>query len=432
MGCLLVFIIVAACQERGGEGEGDGNVENVPTIAPTSDPLLSAIEIDTTSLATPPKFSLQVWLPPDTILSSVEAERMWQQQLEAFGVSHPDVEIEVKTKHLTEPGGIFSYLRTGRRVAPSILPDVILMPSVLLEGAVDEGLVYPLVEPVTTDSIYPALAEMGRVDGTMVGFPFAIFSMHHVVLACTEPLCDTADLTPSFPSRWDEAIALPEARLSLAQTGYVDLTLQLYLSGLGASLTDETASLTFDERILLKALGRMRAGQIADFIPEETVGVSAEESWRLFTDSESNITFVNAVDLLAQEDLPPTMAFDLLPGLDAPALPLVQGWVWAISTPIAARQSLSAELITHLTNDANLGAWSQTANVLPTTAGAFAFWPDNDYTTFLQTQLPNAIPYPANMTTAISEQIVIAADTMLTTDESPAAATQAIIDVASP
>ena len=79
-------------------------------------------------------------------------------QMTEFDTTHPDVNLTVSTKKITEQGGTLNYLRSGRSVAPDILPDVVVLPASQLATAVDEELVFPLDSLIDTEGFYPARA----------------------------------------------------------------------------------------------------------------------------------------------------------------------------------------------------------------------------------------------------------------------------------
>ena len=84
---------------------------------------------------------------------------------------------------------------------------------------------------------------------------------------------------------------------------------------------------------------------------------------------------------------------------------MVDGWVWAISAAKPSQRTLAAELITHLVDGANLGAWSLESKQLPARRQALAQWPGNDaYINFIQLELERAQANP----TADSDPILSA------------------------
>ena len=106
---------------------------------------------------------------------------------------------EEGTKSAEGNGGILNYLLYGRDVAPSTLPDVVLLPSKTLRHAVDDGvIVMPDPPPTTT---YP-----GRF------VPGSRRTLHErrqanwYPLPCHQPAgCHRNDVfTQALPSTWND------------------------------------------------------------------------------------------------------------------------------------------------------------------------------------------------------------------------------------
>ncbi|MGV2436409.1 MAG UNVERIFIED_CONTAM: hypothetical protein LVT10_17195 [Anaerolineae bacterium] len=75
------------------------------------------------------------------------------EHLEAFAQTENGVSVKVRTKRVSDVGGIMSTLRTAREVAPSALPDMTLLRRQDLLDAVQRGLVQPLDGLVPTSMI---------------------------------------------------------------------------------------------------------------------------------------------------------------------------------------------------------------------------------------------------------------------------------------
>ena len=143
--------------------------ESTATLTPTPvvTPALQstpAIAVPITATETTP--SLTIWIPPGTVLGSEAGAALFSDQLLTFNANHPDLETHVEQKTVAGQGGILSYLRTGSTIAPSILPDLIALPTNQLATAVTEGLIYPLndlIEPALFDDLYPAAKTMAQV-----------------------------------------------------------------------------------------------------------------------------------------------------------------------------------------------------------------------------------------------------------------------------
>ncbi|MEJ2750190.1 MAG: extracellular solute-binding protein, partial [Anaerolineae bacterium] len=201
---LWFLILLSACDLI------PSNETNVATATPTVTPTpvvtpalqsTPAIAVPITTTQAAP--SLTIWLPPGTVLGSEAGTALFSDQLLAFNAGHPDLETHVEQKTVTGQGGILSYLRTGSTVAPSILPDLVALPTNQLATAVNEGLIYPLndlIDPALFDDLYPAAKTMAQVGDQYYGYPFAITNLTHLAY-------QTSVITTTPPLRWDDLAA---------------------------------------------------------------------------------------------------------------------------------------------------------------------------------------------------------------------------------
>ncbi len=385
---VLMFFSIGC--EQGDVGITPTALTPLPTPAPTVDNPLPEVTTESES----PRFELRVWIPPaisadPTTNPSNSQTNPLQTQLDTFAVAHPDVTINLQTKSVSEQGGILSYLRTGRNIAPNVLPDLIAIPSDQLEKAVSEGLVYPLGDLLDVGGMFPAGGEFGRINNIQYGYPFLITDFYHLVY-------NPNVVTDIFARRWADFTTLDRAEIVLpanSQAG-ASLLLQLY-RGANGSLTDGESAFQFQAPPLTDALNDIGRGITDGFLLVESADMTTPtEAWNYFQSGNATIIFINAEAFLAQRAQGNGSSFAPLPTSRTATSPVVRGWVWAITTPNVERQAISAELITYLTNPQNLGAYSSAMLIPPASSDAFEAWQINAYTTFLDTQLAAAVAYP--------------------------------------
>src|SRR5690606_38676403 len=224
--------------------------EATPDASPTATSPAQTIPLPTPDLSTTPivaetpppaqqTITLTVWTRPEIVPNSEEpGSAALLEQLTAFDAQHAELNLLVEAKASTGQGGALSYLRSGRNVAPSILPDLLLLPAVQLGEAAGEGLVYPLdslLSEEMTGALYPAARALGQVDGVTYGYPYALTNVQHLVYA-------TAAITRTLPATWSQMMA-PESQVRLLfPAGGLEgarLTLQLYLAA-GGTLRNES------------------------------------------------------------------------------------------------------------------------------------------------------------------------------------------------
>ena len=421
---LLWLLLLIACDGSTADAPTDvPPVSNIPTAAPTA---ISA-ELPPTpqsSSTNTPRFELRVWLSQEVARSTdPDASTLLSIQLTDFDTTHPDIELLVDEKTTSDQGGSLSYLRTGRNVAPSALPDVIVLPAGELANAVDEGLIFPLDDLVATDGLYLAAVELGSVNGALYGLPFALTGLHHFAY-------NRVVLSSDFPTRWDDLVASDRHRLMLAAAGddASALAFQLYNDENG-SLASGSERFNFESNALAAGLDQIRLANDSGIIADESSRTTTpQDSWSLFQRGEANIVMVTPEQYLQRRSEGTSSAFVAIPGREGAMEPLVSGWMWAIATPDPARQAISAELIQWLNNPSNLGTWSAAAGLLPSRPIAFGSWQNDAYTTFLQRQLQEARAVPNRFDAVGNNALINAVVSIINLSVDTATAAGQVID----
>ncbi len=107
----------------------------------------------------PQTLALQLWVP-DFLSPDVDSEvsQVLAAQVGSFvDVTH-DVQVQVVVKNDTGTGGLYTLISTASTVAPSILPDVVVMNQHDLIAAAEMGLLQPLSSVIPTDAgFFPRL-----------------------------------------------------------------------------------------------------------------------------------------------------------------------------------------------------------------------------------------------------------------------------------
>jgi ABC-type glycerol-3-phosphate transport system substrate-binding protein len=393
----VVFVILllgAACDFLGNGTDINAATLTITPTSASSTPLPAGTP-ETTLLVTPTEDSLTViaWVPPEIASRTEEGAAILEQQWQAFRLARPDAVLVVEQKNVLGQGGILHYLRTGRNVAPSVLPDLIALPTNQLVVAANEELIYPAgdwLDPALTEDLYPAARRLGQADEQLIGYPFALVNLPHLAY-------HSDHITATLPLTWSELITNVEAQFVFPAAGQAgaSLLLQFYLAS-GGEVVNETGQPALQVEPLTNALTQFSRAQGSNFLVGASNSIATpDEAWQLFQGDSSLITLTTVGQFLNLRSVALEPAFAPIPGLEAPLIPLLDGWAWAISTPDPAQRTLALELLATLTTDENLGEWSYASNVLPTQQGAFAFWPVEDsYTQFVQTELEQADALP--------------------------------------
>jgi ABC-type glycerol-3-phosphate transport system substrate-binding protein len=406
---IVVLIILSGCGilERDGEDPSSVEITATPTLSAT--PTLQPTPIATEPVVQPTQLNLNVWLVSDvTNDPEVPGGSVLAQQLATFDENRPNVNVNIEVKSPTGQGGTLSYLRTGRNVAPTILPDLIVLSADQINTAATEQLIYPLDDHLTTeqkDELFPAARVMGQVDNMYFGYPFTLNNLGHMAY-------DTTIFTDTVPATWDDLLINESSSLIIPGAGAsgAELALQMYLAS-GGSLATEANQPNLEVEPLTIALEHVSQASMLGRISVQSSNVGTlAEAWQFLDDGVANMAQTNENLYLQESATNRDIAFAELPSLDQRLEPLVDGWVWAISTPDLARQELSAELMAWLIESQNLGEWSLAASTLPGRRTAFGLWPARDpYVEFLENELDRAQPFPAeanaNVMNALSSAI---------------------------
>ncbi|HSM55649.1 MAG TPA: extracellular solute-binding protein [Candidatus Sulfomarinibacteraceae bacterium] len=404
----ILLLTVAGCELDDGSDPTPSSTEMPPIPTPADTPALESTPRTTPAITPPPReLTLTLWTGPDVAPDEeLPGGDILAEQLNAFQSSHPDITLSVEVKTIVEQGGSLSYLRTGRSVAPSILPDVVLLPANRLADASSQGLIYPLdgqLSEEMIDDLIPAARELSHVDDRIFGYPFALTGLQHLIY-------NESVITETVSTNWTTLLSEPPAPFLLpaAGTAGAELPLHFYLAN-GGTLVNDTGQPALQEEPLTAALDEIRRGVDAGLIDRQSGSTaSVEQTWQIFNSNPSYLIQTSAGYFLDQERADATRNYQALPlpGLQGPLPPTVNAWTWAITTPDPTRQALAAELIRWLGSSANVGEWTLESNTLPARQSSFEVWPESEYMNFLQRQLSAAAPAPRgannNMLSALS------------------------------
>ena len=357
--------------------------QDVPPVVESSTPTPEATAVS--------QRRLTIWLPPEIGGRTQTATAVLAEQVRVFNSSHPDLQITIQQKNVSGPGGMISYLRTGRVAAPAILPDLIVVPGDRLPAIYAEELIYPLgssLQPETMAALYPAAQAFAQPQDIILGYPFALTNLPHLAY-------DTAVITSTFPTSFTQMIDLPDSTLLFPASGIdgVMMWQQLYLA-YGGQLFTEARQATLQAEPLRLSLAQLEQARQQGFIVSQSSNVTnIAEAWQIFVGGGSTIVQTSAGQFLQERSNEARYGVAPIPGVDGPLPPLVHSWAWAVTTNDPAQRMLAIELIEFLTQPDNLGTWSQAANILPARTDALAVWPaDDPYTQFLGQELEQAQP----------------------------------------
>lgn len=405
----------------------DLSQEDDPTPASATMTATPARETDaaaTTPIATreatavTPVQTLRIWAPPQVVGRTESGKTTFQAQLRAKALDYDNLDTKLEQKAVSGQGGILSYLRTGRNVAPSILPDLVALPTEQLETAVADGLIYPLddlIDPEMLDDLYPAAQHLAERNEQLLGYPFALTELPHLVH-------NTQIISGTLPLTWSRLITADDNTIVLPASGRGGSTLglQLYLEA-GGELVNEAGQPALRIEPLTRALEQLNQAVAEGAILSLSGALATpEETWQSFQNGNSAIVQTTADHFLLHQDGETPLQAGPIPGLEERATPLVNGWAWAVSTPDPRQQALAVDFILALVETENLAEWSYRSRLLPARRSALALWPiDDPFLPFIREELELAQPYPILSGGAIGQALSNAVFDVVSQTKSP-------------
>lgn len=388
--CLtIISLLLVACDFIPTNADSGASLaDTLPTPVDTPDMQLTLEPVETPNATENPEINLVVWVLPEIELDSESAgATVFQTQLDQFAEGRPNLNLRTEMKTPIGQGGMVSYVQSGRSVAPGILPDVMLIPSYLVEEFINLEAAFPLEELVSeeaADDFFPAALEIGKVDSTWYAYPYIGTGLDQIIY-------NTEQITTAVPVSWDGIIENElDVILPAASRVGAQFLLQLYTAFDGQFINEE-GELILQREPLTAALELIQEGREAGSILDISADITSEmEGMERFEDGVGDIliTSINRLD-----DAPlgsDRFGYSPLPG-PAQSLPAaIEGWVWVISSADPTKQALAGDLILWMADTENVGSWSLQSGHLPLRRSAFESWPDSPYNTFLQAELARA------------------------------------------
>ena len=340
-------------------------------------------------------------------LAKGKAGELFAAGLSGFERAFPTTSVAVAVKNEAGKGGVLDYLRSASQVAPSVLPDLVVLDGVDLASAARAGVLVPLdgrVSPELVNDLLPAARAAGTVDGQLVGIPFQMDAPHLVY--------NTTQL-PMAPLGWTDVLSHTASYMFPTQgrNGLVNDAFLIQYLAAGGRFQDDQGAPMLDEAALRAVLdyyaAAVRAGILApqgleagdpeDIVPlvaAAKLGMAQVAAHRFLVDSLSL-----AEGPGAQQGAAGTLQnaqYADIPTRDGKPLTIGRGWALAIVTRDPAQQATALRLVEWLLSPANNAIWNQTVRYIPTRYTAFRVLEGSDaYYPFLQHLMEVAVPPPA-------------------------------------
>ncbi len=395
----ITIFVISSCQLSEDTAENASTATVVTTITPrpyrTPTPQTTpTVAIEATEEDT--KLTLTVWtiesISPNT---KGEAGTFISNNLRNFERTHADINVDVILKKPTGKGGALDFLRTANKVAPTILPDIVILNATDLNNAYNEELVQSLDDKLDrsiAQDLLPAARKAGTVDGNLVGVPLGL-QMEHTVYntgTFTAPLVLWSDVLSSntryvFPAKGVNGLVN-------------DTTLSFYFSS-GGTLLDDQGNPTIDERVLRDVLKFYQTAVGNEIIDASALEASTtEELWPIYLQADAKLAQISVSQYITDQVVLQSTSYAPLPVQDEEDTPVLitHAWTMVLVTDDIERQKAALSLIESFMSTSNNATWNTINRTIPTRDTAYQnIAGDDPYWVFLTEQLNTAQPSPS-------------------------------------
>ena len=410
------------------------------SAGPLQTPNATAVAPTDPGEATPPQGTqplvLQLWVPDflnpdaDTAVGAALSE-----QVSSFVGVAQNVQVQMVAKSDTGTGSLYSLISTAYAVAPSILPDVVVMNQHDIIAAADVGLLQSLSSALPPDAgFFPTALSVVTTDKGVWAFPYVARAEHMAYAVGAVPVVEATPLvegTPTVestrttevvPTATDAAAAptiLPLSWTDVISGNYQmlfpsgpadglagDALLSIYL-GSGGRVMDQNGLPTLDRASLERVysfFGAMRDSALLD--AEVALSLpDAAACWALYQTGVGELTPVPAglywQSLIAQASAGEAASETTLTRQTLPSWPptvtgdpitILKVWGLAVVTQDPARREAALGLVRWLVSAQHMADVAYAAALVPTRRTAIETWPiDPEAATVLNSLLTNGV-----------------------------------------
>ncbi len=362
MGMLLTMLL------NGCAGWSLSPVTSVPTptetLTPTAEPTPTPTPTPLPGLVT-----LTLWVPD--FLNPYEdstGAAIFHEQLAAFSVIQPDIQVQIITKKSSGSGGLYNMLSAAYDVAPGVVPDLIILNPYDLQAATKAGYLQPIsITPLKAKGFFQFTgAPTSMLTGTY-GIPYVVRADHTVYrqgISAAPPFSWTDVLTNGYTMLFPAA---PPDGLA------DDAVLAAYLGSSGV-VSDENGRPKLDRQALEQLYRFFAEMKNRNLINVERVLnlPNAAACWEIYQQGIGRLSVVPAGEYWAN---PPEKS---LPGwMPTPGgAPIAVGHVWymALVNKDPFRQKAALKLLEWLTAPEQVANLTRATHLLPAQYEAVELW----------------------------------------------------------
>lgn len=414
----LLLLLLVACGRRDGTA-----LQASPTAIPPTPASVPPTEAPRPT-PTPGPLILTIWAPQTLTPASTEDNGpLLARQVAEFQAQHPAIQIRYEGKPTEGRAGLLQLLRASSGVAPSVLPDLAILPTSAFVEAARAGLCQPLdrLLPDALDGYYPFVARDGRIEEALLGLPLLV-SIEHLVYR-PQP-----GILP--PTTWSTLLASQQRFLfatSQSEGQISDAFLVQYAALTGTMPTSDAA---LDGEALRRLFDFYVQARQAGIIPTLPIGTGTpDEIWHAFVAGQGDLAEVDSHTFLTPESPTSGISYSQVPTADGAQTTVVDGYVLVMTTADPARQQAIATYLAWLLAPERLGPWAGSGGWLPTHREALGpALPNADYRRFAAGLLEQAFLRPSGPSwTPISQSLNSTLREVLAARMTPQAAVEMLL-----
>lgn len=353
----LLLILITGCSNS----SGISDISGISGVEPNSTAVIEPTSLPggTTADSTVSRgdVTLTIWIPDDYSNNTNEQIKdLLEDRLNTYEQSNTGINIDLRMKNVKDQENLMDLLNTTSIVAPSILPDIILLTRNDLETGALKGLLVPITPDqnvIPFSQFYSGFETLGNLQGSVFGIPAAGDAMLAISRSGFEGNIST----------WEEIMEgdfFLEANLNDPNG---TLFIALYQSA-GGKLTDEKGKPHLDKEALTTFLEFIRIVKTDGSFTNGSLLVSDwNEVAKKFGSGEGDLE-LNWYSVAKRNGETP-LQYQAIPGLIDGSASMVTGWYWAIANPAPERQTATNDLLSFLSQPDFSSTWSSSAGYLP-------------------------------------------------------------------
>ena len=409
---LLVCFIIGACNPA---------VEDQTPIVTSTPPLITAVPTEPSEQPNDDSQTFKIWVPP-LLAPDTTAGSLLVEHLTSFQDAYALLEIEIRVKDESGPSGILETISSASVVAPSTLPDIVLLDPVNLNTATLKGLIEPL------DQILPT-------PKTPEWYSFAINAAFVDSIFYGLPLCSEAEAfayrKESFevePKDWADLLESTETVLFPLGDQTSKFTLIQYIS-IGGELINETGSPTMDTALLTDLFMFYLLANETGQLPLYALQLQeAEDTWLAITQGNTNAAVI-PVEVLQEALTGNAYLVAPWPTHDGSGVTPTRTLSWAVVAKDDQQRDHASQVLQWLSEPSFLSQISQSLGMMPVTPTALQEWSDPETSAILGRLIRVAVPEPsAEEITTFGPLLWNAVEDVLNKRSTPQSAAESISD----